>query len=258
MPLPTVAYPTLSTELPSTKKKIEYRPMLVGEEKIVLMAMENKKVDPVKIVDSIAAVLRAVTFEKLNIAKLATVDIEWLLLKLRICSKGETTTLTFNCLKNLTDDAGNEVLIDGMPQACGKSKVVKFDLTKVEATPGPTTNKIMFNDKVGMTLSFPAYDLTKRLTEQITSKNKSLADMTEMVIYECIENIFDGDEVSSKKDFTLEEFTDFYNKLPITGKEQIQDYFNSLPKLSAVVAYECACGKYKDEITVEGLESFLD
>lgn len=257
MPLPNIASPVYRDTFPGSKKDFEYRPMLVGEEKVILMAIEDKKLDAVKVVDSISQVLRAVTFGKIEFGKLPSVDIDWLLLKLRIKSKGSKVSLTFNCLKNKTDDDGNEVMVEGMPVACGRSKVVAFDLEQVQITDGPSSLRINITDKIGMQIGLPAYDLTRRITEKVMRQNKNLSDLSDMVIYECIETIWNGDDVQTKKDFTLEEFIDFYNQMPITAKQQIEEFFNNMPKLVGRVQYECACGKYKDELTVEGVQSFL-
>lgn len=257
MPLPNIASPVYRDTFPGSKLEFEYRPMLVGEEKVILMAMEDKKLDAVKVVDSISNVLRTVTFNKINLGKLPSVDIDFLLLKLRIKSKGSKVSLTFNCLKNKTDDAGNEIQVDGLPVACGRSKVVSYDLEQVQITDGPTSIRVDITDKIGLKIGLPPYDLTRRLTEKVTHQNKNLTELSDMVIYECIESVWNGDDIQTKKDFTLDEFIAFYNQMPISAKQEIEGFFNNMPKLVGRVQYECACGKFKDELVVEGVQSFL-
>lgn len=259
MKLPEIVSPVYEIELPASKKQIKYRSFVVKEEKIILLAMQDKKNIAQNMIESIKQVLQNVTFGEVDIDALPKVDVEYLLLQLRAKSKGEIITLKFSCTKNEEDENGNVVVIDGMPKACGKSKAVKFDLNDVQVIrEKEVSDLVMFSDKIGIKLKYPAYNVTKKLLAFIDKKQKkSQFDLSEELIYECTEYVMDGENISTKKDFTKEEFFEFFESLPTDAKHKIEEYFESLPKLRGVVEYTCACGKYSDKITVEGLESFL-
>lgn len=249
MPLPITDKPIYTKTLPASKKIVKFRPFLVKEEKILLMAREEN--DPFAALEALKQVVNNCTFGAIDVNSLPTIDIEYMLVQLRAVSKGKIIDLVYKCNKQEPDKNG--ILVP-----CGKRTTIKFNLDDVTITSQEKdANIIKLSDKIGIVLVYPSYDLSQKIGKIISKENSSLFDIGIEVLYECIESIYDGDSVHTPKDFTKEELTEFFENLTLENKQQIQNFFITLPKLIATIDYECACGKNKEKITVEGLQSFL-
>ena len=250
--LPTIEAPTYSLILPSTKKEIKYRPFLVKEEKLLLTALEQDgqgKQTSDLVVSTLKQIINNCTFNKVDIDSLTTFDLEYLFVMLRAKSKGESVKIGFRCTEILKDDQGNE-------RECGHVTNVDYDLTKIEVfeTEGHT-KKIMLTDTIGMTMRYPDFETFSKVN--FTEVEGQAASIVNDVILKCIDNVFNGETVTSTKDVSKEELERFLEQLSSPQMEKIQQFFASMPRVQAKLSYTCKCGKKQEDITITGLQDFL-
>ena len=235
MALPKLNTPTYELEIPSTDEKIKYRPFLVKEEKILMMAMEAGKSSD--ITGAVKEIVHECTFGKLDISKLPMFDVEYLFLNIRAKSVGEVSTVNLRC----PDD--NETFVQ-----------TEIDLTKVDVqiTEGHT-NKIELTDEMGMILQYPTLDSFTDSTTVINASN--MLD----VIASCVSQIYDkkGEDVYDAKDSTKQEIVDFLESLNSKQFLEIQKFFDTMPKLTHTVTIENPETKVKSDITLTGLNDFF-
>jgi len=232
MALPSIATPEFITKIPSTGQEIRYRPFLVKEEKILLMALEGK--DSNEIMLSVQNVLKnCILSEDVSVNKLATFDIEYLFLKLRSKSVGEVIKIKVNHAND---------------SECKYATEVDINIDKINVEGDIKDGKLMLTDKVGLKLRYPTMEDLKGI---------SIDDAESMfkMVRKCIEFIFDEDNVYS--DFTEKELSDWIDSLNQTQFAKITQFFEGMPKLSHKIDWECkSCGK-NDSVTVEGLQGFF-
>ena len=236
MALPKLTTPTYELEVPSTDEKIKYRPFLVKEEKILLIALESGKSED--IINAVKDIVGACTFEKLDLGKIPMFDVEYIFLNIRAKSVGEVSKLKLLCVD------------DGKTYAD-----VELDLTKVtvQVDKGHSP-RIELTDEMGINMRYPTIDsfVSTGITD-ITASN-----MLE-VISTCIDSIYDkkGEEVFDAKDQTQEELTQFVEQLNTKQFQDIQIFFDTMPKLKHVVTIENPKTKVKSDITLTGLNDFF-
>jgi len=236
MALPTINTPTYELEVPSTDEKIKYRPFLVKEEKILLIAMESGKTED--IINAVKDIVSACTFEKLELGNMPMFDIEYIFLQIRAKSVGEVSNLRLLC----PDD--KETYAE-----------VEVDLSKVmvQVEEGHTP-KIEITDEMGIVMKYPTIDsFTGTGITDITASN-----MLE-VVTTCIDHIYDkkGKEVFSSKDQTKKELTDFVEQLNTKQFRNVQKFFDTMPKLKHVVTIENPKTKVKTDVVLQGLNDFF-
>jgi len=234
MALPIQSTPTYRTTLPSNGQEIEYRPFLVKEQKILVMAKEGQSQE--EIMSAVKKMITATTFEKLEVDNLAMVDLEWLFVKIRSASIGETSKLAFGCPSE------------------GCMETVKYDLNLEDISVKgelPEDNKVMINDEVGITLRVPSVkDLDK--IDKIEEELRPLE-----VVKRCIVNIFDANDVYEGVDLSPSELDEFVDSLTFGQLESLGNYFDDLPKLSHEIEFTCGgCGT-SNKKKLEGLQSFF-
>jgi len=235
MPLPVLETPKYIFTVPSTKKRIEYRPFLVKEEKILMIAQETK--DPDQIVKAIKDIITTCTFEKIDIDKCTNYDIEYLFLKLRAKSIGETATVGVAC------------------KECNKPNDVEINLENVniiypKVKPSPI---IKITDSVGLTLK----PLTLSDSERI-GKLESSDDILNQSLISSIETIYDSSNTYSvPNDCSEEELITFIESLNHKQLEAIQEFISGQPALKHTVEFECIHCKHKNKIELEGIQSFF-
>jgi len=237
MSLPILETPKYTVTIPSTKKSVEYRPYLVKEEKILMLAVESE--DEKQMIAAVKDIIRACTFEKLNPDDLTTVDLEYVFLKLRSKSIGETASVSLKC----------------QTPECNGSVNADINLDSIEPTSisNGSTNRIQLTDKVGMTLR----PVTVRALSRLTGENKSKSEQVTQLVISSIESIFDENAVYRAEDHTVEELTKFIDSLSTPHLQKIQAYVESLPRLSKDLEYTCPKCKIKHKITLTGLQSFF-
>ena len=240
MPLPKIEVPKYELTIPSSGKKVKFRPFLVREEKVLLIAMEAE--DDKQMVNAVKDIITNCVYDEVNVDDMPMFDIEYIFLQLRSKSKGETIDLSFECEKCKTPI---ETQVD----------LSTINVTKTE---GHDT-KIQLTDEVGIIMRYPSL----AVQEIVTDKNKSDTDNIFRTINHCIESIWDKENVYAAKDHTKEELTDFIESLPDTAFSKLQNFFNTLPVLKHDIQLHCEAGKgkkkcnWKGTQTLEGLGSFF-
>ena len=239
MPLPKINTPTYELELPSTGKKIKYRPFLVREEKILIMALESE--DMKQITNAIIQILSdCIQTRGVKVADLSTFDIEYLFLNVRAKSVGETVEVNVTCPDDGVTTVEMEIAIDDI-------KVQKSKNHK---------NIIKLDDNLSMKLKYPSIDQfvenNFETNEETSDVNKSL-DM----ITSCIDMIYDEEESWSASDCTKKELSEFLEQLNTKQFKEIETFFTTMPKLSHTIKVTNPNTKVKSDVVLEGLASFF-
>ena len=236
MALPKLTTPTYELEIPSTDEKIKYRPFLVKEEKILMMAMESKA--SADITQAVKDIVKECTFDKVNIDKMPMFDVEYIFLNIRAKSVGEVSKLKLLC----PDD--------------GKTYAdVEVDLNEVKVQVGDDhTNKIDLGNDMGMIMKYPTIDSFS----ETGIKDINPSNMLE-VISTCILQIFEkkGEKVYDTKDQTQKEVTDFIESLNTKQFKDVQKFFDTMPKLKHTIKIKNPKTKKESEITLNGLNDFF-
>ena len=237
MALPTIDTPRYELTLPSQDIKVQYRPFLVKEEKILLMAMESK--DNNEIITATNNIINTCTFEKLDINKLPMFDIEYLLLQIRSKSIGEISKFKVIC-----------------PDDKQTMTEVEIDLSKIEVqVDDEHTNKIVIDEKrnLGLVLNYPSLEITKAGFDV----NSASVDTTFNVISACIDHIFEGDKTFPAKDSTREELKSFLEELPQSAFLNIRKFFDTMPQLRYEVEVKNPKTDVMSKVTFKGLQDFF-
>ena len=236
MALPKLTTPTYELEVPSTDEKIKYRPFLVKEEKILLIAMESG--EPADIVNAVKDIVNECTFNKLELGKMAMFDVEYIFLNIRAKSVGEVSSLRLKC----PDDEETYANVD-----VDLSEV----LVHVEKGHSP---KIELTEEMGIVMKYPTIDsFTDTGITDVTAEN--MLD----VITTCIDHIYDkkGEEKFDAKDQTQKELTEFIEQLNTSQFREVQQFFDTMPKLKHVVTIENPKTKVKTDVVLQGLNDFF-
>jgi hypothetical protein len=234
MPLPQITTPEFTTILPSTGERISFRPFLVKEEKILLMAQEGK--DKNEIQRAVINILEECIKTPVTIEDLPLFDIEWLFIQLRSKSVGEVIDLKIKHIEN---------------KECLHLNPVEVNLEELEMTNDPKhTNIINITDDIGVTMRYPSLKL-------VGDKNPEGLDSTAVfnLICDCVLNVFDKDQVYN--DFTKEEIDKFIGDLDQKQLLKFMDFFKTMPKVEHTIKYKCEkCGQ-DVEHKLNGLVDFF-
>ena len=237
MALPKLTTPTYELEVPSTDEKIKYRPFLVKEEKILLIAMESGEQE--SIVTAIKDIVTECTYGKVDLGSLPMFDVEYIFLQIRSKSVGEVSTLKLLC----PDDKETYVNVD-------------VDLSNIMVHVDKGHNpKIELTEEMGMIMTYPTIDsLTDLGAMDINTSN--MLD----VIASCVLQIYDkkGEEVFDAKDQTKKELTEFVEQLNTKQFEEVQKFFDTMPKLRHTIEIENPKTKVKSKIVLQGLNDFFE
>ena len=237
MALPKLTTPTYELEVPSTDEKVKYRPFLVKEEKILLMSMESGKNSD--IIGAVKQIVSECTFNKINLSTLPMFDIEYIFLQIRSKSVGEVSKLKILCRD------------DGETYAN-----VEVDLTEIEVQVNDDhTNKIELTDEMGVIMKYPTIDsFSTAGISDITPEN--MLD----VIVACIDKIYDkkGEEVYDSKDSSKKELMDFVEGMNTTQFQDVQAFFDSMPKLRHEITVVNPKTKVKNVVALSGLNDFFE
>jgi hypothetical protein len=239
MPLPKISTPTYELELPSSGKKIKYRPFLVREEKILIMALESE--DMKQITNAIVQILSDCILTKtIKISELSTFDIEYLFLNVRAKSVGESVEVNITC----PDDEETVVQME-----------IEIDSIKVQKDK-KHTNIIKLDDKLSMKLKYPSLDQFVENNFEIND-NQSDVDKSLGMITSCIEMIYDSEESWNASDCTKKELDEFIEQLNTKQFKEIENFFTTMPKLSHTIKVKNPNTGVESEVILEGLASFF-
>ena len=239
MPLPKISTPTYELELPSTGKKIRYRPFLVREEKILIMALESE--DTKQISNAIVQILSDCIISKtVKVQELSTFDIEYLFLNVRAKSVGETVEVNVIC----PDDGETTV-----------QKEINIDDIKVQKDPNHT-NIIKLDDTLSMKLKYPSLE---QFVENNFEVNQTGADVDQSLamITSCIDTVYDQEESWSAADCTKKELQEFVEQMNTKQFKEIENFFTTMPKLSHTIKVTNPNTKVESDVVLEGLASFF-
>ena len=238
MPLPKIATPTYELELPSTGKTISYRPFLVKEEKVLVIALESE--DNKQITNAIKAVLKSCILTKgLKVENLPTFDIEYLFLNIRGKSVGEELEVNVIC----PDDGKTEVPV-----------TIYLDDIQVEKDENHA-NKIKVDSSIMMEMKYPSLD--QFIKNNFDFNDKNAMDQSFDLIATCIDKIYTEDEVWATADCTKKEVKDFLEQMNSNQFKEIEKFFETMPKLSHSIKVTNPNTKVKSEVVLEGLASFF-
>jgi len=239
MPLPKINTPTYELELPSTGKKIKYRPFLVREEKILVIAMESE--DMKQITDAVIDILNSCILTRgVKIDQLSTFDIEYLFLNVRSKSVGETVEVNVTCPDDGETRVQMEINVDDI-------KMVKNKNHK---------NIIKLDDTLSLKLKYPSMNQFVENNFE-TSESTSEIDRSLDMIITCVDTVFDEEESWSASDCTKKELREFIEQLNSKQFKDIEAFFNTMPKLSHTIKVKNPKTKVESEIVLEGLASFF-
>lgn len=232
MPLPKIDQPLFDMTIPSTKKKITFRPFLVKEEKILLVAQQSG--NDSEIIRAIKQILNRCVQEDLDLDSLAIFDLEYMFLKLRSKSVNNVVKLSYRD----TED--------------GEVYNFELDLDTIEVQmPEKINSKIEINETVGMTMKYPTASITDRM------KNfDNEVDLMTFFIVNCIDTIYDDDNVYVAADFSEEEITEFLDRLDVKSFEKIREFFESIPRLYHKIEYTNSI-ESKRSIELSSLKDFF-
>lgn len=222
MPLPKISHPTFELTVPSTKETIKYRPFLVKEEKLLLIAQASN--EPADIVNAIRQVINnCILSKEIDVDQFTTFDLEYLFLKIRSKSVNNIITLTY---KDLEDEQRYDVEID-------------LDSIEIKETESHT-NKIPITETTGMIMRYPRADLNNLLTEADEEM-----DLFFTILEYCIEKVYDDQDVYIFEENSDEEKDEFISSLNVETFKKIQDFFATMPKLYYEAKYTNSLGKEK-------------
>ena len=238
MPLPTIATPTYEIELPSTEKPIRFRPFLVKEEKLLVIALESE--DTKQITTAIKTVLRNCILTKgIKVETLPTFDIEYLFLNIRGKSVGEELEVNIIC----PDDEETQVKVN-------------IDLEEIKVIRHKEhSKKIKIDNSIMMEMKYPSLD--EFIKNNFDFNNKSAMDQSFELIASCIESIFTEDEVWSTADCSKKEVTEFLESMNSSQFKGIEKFFETMPKLSHTIQVTNPNTEVESEVVLEGLASFF-
>jgi citrate lyase gamma subunit len=238
MPLPKISTPTYELELPSSGQLIKYRPFLVKEEKLLVIALESE--DSKQITNSIKTVIKnCIETKGIEVEKLPTFDIEYLFLNIRGKSVGEEIEVNIIC----PDDNTTTTLVK-----------INVDDIKVEKNKNHT-NKIKIDNNLMMEMRYPSLD-------QFIKSNFDFSEQNQMeqsfdLIADCVDRIYNEDEVWESSDVTKNEIVEFLDQMNSSQFKEIETFFETMPKLSHKVKVKNPKTKVQSEVVLEGLSSFF-
>ena len=238
MPLPKIATPTYELELPSTGKIITYRPFLVKEEKLLVLALESE--DTKQITNAIKAVIKACVLTKgIKVETLPTFDIEFLFLHIRGKSVGEELEVNIIC----TDDEKTQV-------------PVTIDLEDIQVQKTEEhTNQIKLDSNLMMEMKYPS--LNEFIKNNFEFDEKNQMQQSFELIAQCIDKIYNEEEVWTSSDCTKKEMNEFLESMNSAQFKEIEKFFTTMPKLSHSVKVTNPNTKVESEVVLEGLASFF-
>ena len=238
MPLPKIATPTYELELPSTGKTIQYRPFLVKEEKLLVLAMESE--DTKQITTAIKAVLKSCILTKgIKVEHLPTFDIEFLFLNIRGKSVGEDLEVNIVC----PDDNETQVSVN-----------INLDDIKVQRSEDHT-NQIKLDKTIMMEMKYPS--LNEFIKNNFDLNEKSQMDQSFDLVGSCIDKIYTEEEVWATEDCTKKEVNEFLESMNSSQFKEIETFFTTMPKLFHTINVTNPKTKVKSDVVLEGLASFF-
>ena len=240
MPLPTIETPTYELKLHSSNKKVRYRPFLVKEEKVLIIALESKNEN--EITNAVKDVLKKCILTKgIDVDSLPTFDIEYLFLNIRAKSIGEDIKLTVTCPDDNETKVPVTIYVDEI-------KVVK---------PRGHTKDIKLDDKLTLRMKYPSLNQFIESNFTTDDEAETLVDKTFRVVADCIDTIYTEEDAWDTKDYTPQERMDFVEQLNSSQYKKVEKFFSTMPKLTHTIEVVNPNTKEKGSVVLEGLANFF-
>jgi hypothetical protein len=238
MPLPKISTPTYELELPSTGETIQYRPFLVKEEKLLVIALESEDIK--QITTAIKTVIKnCIITKNIKVESLPTFDIEYLFLNIRGKSVGEELEVNIIC----PDDGETQVPVK-----------INLDDIKVQKNE-QHSNRIKLDGSIMMQMKYPSLD--QFIKSNFDFSDKNAMDQSFDLIASCIDKIFTEEEVWTTSDVTKKEMNDFLESMNSSQFKDIEKFFETMPKLSHKIKVKNPVTEVESEVVLEGLASFF-
>ena len=232
MALPIIEVPKYSVTIPSNGESVVYRPYLVKEEKVLMIAMESENQE--QVMRAVKEVIAACTFNKINVDNLTVFDMEYVFLKLRSKSVGEVSKIGVKCGE------------------CSTLNDIEVQLDTLEVSkPTEDNSVVMVTDKIGVKLRYP----TIKDASALSKYEGTEAAMKTIVA--CIDNIFDDEKVYPAKDSTPKELEQFLDSLNSEQFKKMQQFFETMPSLSHDAKFTCSSCGHQNELLIKGLANFF-
>ena len=244
MGLPTIAVPEYELEIPSSKLKVKYRPFLVKEEKILLLALESEKQD--NIISAIKNIIETCVYSETNVNEMPTFDLEYIFLQLRAKSKGEVIELKYECPK------------------CKTELPININIDDIQVTfQDKHTKKIELDTNLGVVMKYPTIELQNKITQTAEGEKTSDVENIFTMVTACIDYIYDNENTYPLKDHTEKEVDDFIDSLTDAHFQKLSGFFDTMPVIKHEFQIKCTKKKkdktcsYKETQTLSGLQSFF-
>jgi hypothetical protein len=240
--LPKLDVPMYSVNLISTGKPVRFRPFLVKEQKLFLMASESN--DGNEMVNTIRQVLKNCVLDEIDIDSLPTFDLEYLFMNLRARSVEEVVNLRYKC-NNTVNEEGEEKKCNG---------VVEFDVNLLEVEPTKNAkhkNKIQLTENLGICFKYPTFDMLQKYEK--LNENEIMMK----ILIDCIDYIYDKENVYYAKDTPIKELEEFVDNLQQKDLEKFKEFFDTMPEIKKEVHFKCPKCGYEEDMTIKGIQSFF-
>jgi hypothetical protein len=236
--LPKLDVPIYSVNLISTGKPVRFRPFLVKEQKMFLMASESE--DSNEMVNIIRQVLKNCVIDEIDIDSLPTFDLEYLFLNLRARSVEEVVDLRYKC-NNVIDE-----------KKCSGVVEFKLNLLQIEPTKNEKhKDKIQITENLGICFKYPTFDMLQKYEK--LSENEIMI----RILVDCIDYIYDKDQIYYAKDSSREELEEFIDNLQQKDLEKFKEFFDTMPEIKKDVQFKCPKCSYEEDITIKGIQNFF-
>ena len=240
MPLPTIDTPTYELKLPSSSKKIKYRPFLVREEKILILALESKSES--EITNAVTDVLKKCILTKgVDVDSLPTFDIEYIFLNIRAKSIGEDIKMTVTCPDDGLTEVPVTVYVDEI-------KVVKPKDHKID---------IVLDDNMTLRMKYPSISQFIENNFEVEDDPETVVDKTFKVVADCIDTVYTKEDAWDGKDYSPDERMQFVEQLNSKQYKEVEKFFSTMPKLSHTIEVVNPNTKQKNSVVLEGLADFF-
>ena len=227
--------PKYELVIPSTKQSVKFRPFLVKEQKVLLMAMESQ--DPKQVVNAITDTIKVCLLSDTDFNRLTAFDVEYLFIQIRSKSVGERSNISLLC------------------QECEKSTEVVVDLEKIVVDVPKTAMSVKLNDQYNLKLRYPTY--TSMLQNDIMNQTKSTTEMIYQLIIACLDSLQSQDDNIKFDDEPREEVAKFLEGLTSQQFDQLVTFVQNIPKLTHKINFDCKHCKHPNTITLEGIQDFF-
>jgi hypothetical protein len=244
MSLPSFVVPEDTIKLWSIKDPVRLRPYLVGEEKLLLIAQATN--DPEEVTKAVKQIIRRCTFETVDPSTLPSFDIEWMFLQLRARSVSNLIESTFICQNEVAEPPNTMTTVTGMKK-CENRVKISIDINDIKMTvPDGHSNKVMLDDKIGVTLKYPTADIpeTQGFAETLVAH---------------LATVFTADGgVTEVSEENPDEVKAWVDTLSLAHVAKIRQFFLTMPRLAYEFEFKCdKCG-YTEPVTLHGLTDFFD